>query len=92
MPQPSSSDIHPQALLLPWLLAGALSTFHRKALAAHLARCAKCRLELTEVVAIRRAVRQCLATDSAPSLESERRVMERLDQLPARAPARTGRH
>ena len=83
MTQLLSPDIrpHPQALLLPWYLAGLLSEFQRQALAAHLTSCGRCRQELEAVIEMRHSIRDCIAAESGPSPDIERRVMDLIYRL-----------
>jgi hypothetical protein len=77
----SGDGPHPQALLLPWFLAEALSEFEHEAISAHLSSCNRCRQELEGLSALRRAVRSELSNEPRPSPETLRRVLEQIDGL-----------
>lgn len=87
--------VHPQALLLPWFLAGTLSEFEREAVNAHLSSCRGCQAELESVRASRALVRDALGPATLPSPSVQRRVLQSIGappQVTGRAGARPRRH
>jgi len=85
-PEELPPGVHPQALLLPWFLAGTLTEFEREAVTAHLATCRSCQLELEAVQNTRRLVREALAAEPAARPDLEARVMQAITREAA-APA-----
>ncbi len=67
-------DVHPQALLLPWLVNGTLGAAEQLQMKEHLAGCAACRAELAELQVIGARVREVGAPlprhDGFPALRS----------------------
>lgn len=74
--------------LLPWYQAGTLAEPERAVVAAHVASCAECAAELTQLAALRRAVHAQDQTEVGLPPDHYARLSAALDRLePARAPA-----
>jgi anti-sigma factor RsiW len=71
-------DVHPVALLLPWYVNGTLSAPERQHADEHLANCASCRAELTELQSVREQVRAAAIEQAVPdTFNAARRHIQR---------------
>jgi len=88
-PERKETDVHPQALLLPWYLSDTLSAEERAQVTEHLASCTSCRDELESLQDLGPSIRGAFADLSAPSPAALQAVKARIAAGPA--PAAAGR-
>ena len=86
MSAPTEQDpgVHPEALLLPWLLGGRLNERERQEVQQHLNACAECRRELDSLQPLRQQMRAMVEQAPPPSARVHATVTARIAQRVAR--------